>query len=63
MSLFFRSQTVLAGSLEVAKNFKVYLPQFEHLLSEIAENKIPKLREYPGYFEKDLADLSGFYWS
>jgi len=50
----------LAGSLEVAKYFRVYLPKFEDPTSEIS-NKISNIA---GLFEKKhLADLSGFFWS
>jgi len=47
VSLFFRSKAVKAGSLKVAKYFRVYLPQF-------GDPKFPKIREYPGHFEKDI---------
>jgi len=48
--------TVLAGSLEVDKYFRAYLPQF----GDHKKLHRPKLREYPGHFEKYLAYLSFF---
>jgi len=50
VSLCFRSKTVLAGSLEVAKNFRVYLPPY----IKNFRPKLPKLRKHPGHFEKGI---------
>jgi len=43
----------LAGSLEVAKNFRVYLPQFGDPLSEI-QTKISKIAGITGTFKKGI---------
>jgi len=43
----------LAGSLEVAKDFRVDLPQFGlETLNQKFQTKVPKLLEKRGHFEK-----------
>jgi len=44
-SLFFRPKTVLEGSLEVAKNFRIYLPQFGDPMSEMSDQNCGKNRD------------------
>jgi len=47
--VFFRSRTVLAGSLKVAKNFSVYFPQLGDPISEIS-NQNSKIVGISGTF-------------
>jgi len=48
----FSNKDILAGSLEVAKSFRVYLPQFEDPLSEILDQNFQNYRNVRDILKK-----------
>jgi len=58
--VFFLSKTVLARSLEVAKDFRVYLPQFGDPISEISDQNFQNCGNIQDILEKTFGSFKWF---